>query len=164
MSSCRYEVWAVVRTLYVSEKSLYSVYSDIFSQYRERSMGEIWLDLGALTAARQHMHILYQYFRWLLKVLHGTVYTVQNPAIADIYTEHSVQTTVAKYSPSGFYIASAGDCVTLSYCICYIYCLSNTYCCLFLHNVVLVLYFLIRNNFCTMKMFFVCFSMYHMHW
>jgi len=35
----------------------------------------------------------------------------QNPAIADIYTEHSVQTTVAKYSPSGFYIASAGSCL-----------------------------------------------------
>jgi len=33
---------------------------------------------------------------------------LQNPAIADVYTEHSVQTTTAKYSPSGFYIASAG--------------------------------------------------------
>lgn len=33
---------------------------------------------------------------------------IENPAIADIYTEHSTQTTVAKYSPSGFYIAS-GD-------------------------------------------------------
>lgn len=32
---------------------------------------------------------------------------IDNPAIADIYTEHSAQTTVAKYSPSGFYIASA---------------------------------------------------------
>ncbi|XP_076372286.1 actin-interacting protein 1 flr [Tachypleus tridentatus] len=32
---------------------------------------------------------------------------IENPAIADIYTEHSTQTTVAKYSPSGFYIASA---------------------------------------------------------
>lgn len=33
---------------------------------------------------------------------------VENPAIADIYTEHANPTTVAKYSPSGFYIAS-GD-------------------------------------------------------
>lgn len=33
---------------------------------------------------------------------------LQNPAIADIYTEHSHQVTVAKYAPSGFYIASGG--------------------------------------------------------
>ncbi|CAH0564079.1 unnamed protein product [Brassicogethes aeneus] len=33
---------------------------------------------------------------------------IQNPAIADIYTEHSCAVNVAKYSPSGFYIAS-GD-------------------------------------------------------
>lgn len=32
----------------------------------------------------------------------------QNPAIADIYTEHAHQVMVAKYSPSGFYIASGG--------------------------------------------------------
>ncbi|VDL70965.1 unnamed protein product [Nippostrongylus brasiliensis] len=34
---------------------------------------------------------------------------VENVTDVDIYTEHSVQTTVAKMSPSGFYIAS-GDC------------------------------------------------------
>ncbi|XP_074114594.1 actin-interacting protein 1 flr [Cotesia typhae] len=33
---------------------------------------------------------------------------INNPAIADIYTEHSCAVNVAKYSPSGFYIAS-GD-------------------------------------------------------
>lgn len=33
---------------------------------------------------------------------------LQNPAISDIYTEHSCATNVAKYSPSGFYIASGG--------------------------------------------------------
>lgn len=33
---------------------------------------------------------------------------VENPAISDVYTEHSCATIVAKYSPSGFYIAS-GD-------------------------------------------------------
>ncbi|KAK9509508.1 hypothetical protein O3M35_006813 [Rhynocoris fuscipes] len=33
---------------------------------------------------------------------------IDNPAISDIYTEHSVPVNVAKYSPSGFYIAS-GD-------------------------------------------------------
>lgn len=33
---------------------------------------------------------------------------IANPAFSDSYTEHSTQTTVAKYSPSGFYIAS-GD-------------------------------------------------------
>lgn len=33
---------------------------------------------------------------------------IENPAISDIYTEHSCATNVAKYSPSGFYIAS-GD-------------------------------------------------------
>ena len=32
---------------------------------------------------------------------------IDNPSLADIYTEHSAQTTVAKYSPSGFYICSA---------------------------------------------------------
>lgn len=32
---------------------------------------------------------------------------IANPSIADVYTEHSQPTTVAKYSPSGFYIASA---------------------------------------------------------
>ncbi|KAM3621377.1 uncharacterized protein V6R79_010460 [Siganus canaliculatus] len=33
---------------------------------------------------------------------------IDNPAIADIYTEHPHQVTVAKYAPSGYYIAS-GD-------------------------------------------------------
>ncbi|KAG8453506.1 hypothetical protein GDO86_000219 [Hymenochirus boettgeri] len=35
---------------------------------------------------------------------------VENPAIADVYTEHTHQVSVAKYAPSGFYIAS-GDSV-----------------------------------------------------
>ncbi|XP_070539814.1 WD repeat-containing protein 1-like [Ptychodera flava] len=33
---------------------------------------------------------------------------IENPSLADVYTEHSVQATVAQYAPSGFYIAS-GD-------------------------------------------------------
>lgn len=33
---------------------------------------------------------------------------IKNPAISDIYTEHSCAVNVAKYSPSGFYIASGG--------------------------------------------------------
>ncbi|KAK1900874.1 WD repeat-containing protein 1 [Dissostichus eleginoides] len=33
---------------------------------------------------------------------------IENPAIADIYTEHAHTVTVAKYAPSGYYIAS-GD-------------------------------------------------------
>jgi WD repeat-containing protein 1 (actin-interacting protein 1) len=32
----------------------------------------------------------------------------QDPSISETYTEHSCQVNVAKYSPSGFYIASAG--------------------------------------------------------
>lgn len=32
---------------------------------------------------------------------------IENPAVSEVYTEHSTQTTVAKYSPSGFYICSA---------------------------------------------------------
>lgn len=32
---------------------------------------------------------------------------IANPSICDIYTEHATLTSVAKYSPSGFYIASA---------------------------------------------------------
>lgn len=35
----------------------------------------------------------------------------QFPALADIYTEHAHQVVVAKYAPSGFYIASGGTCV-----------------------------------------------------
>ncbi|KAF4518341.1 hypothetical protein B566_EDAN007068 [Ephemera danica] len=37
---------------------------------------------------------------------------IDNPAIADIYTEHSCAVNVAKYSPSGFYIASGGEVAT----------------------------------------------------
>lgn len=33
---------------------------------------------------------------------------IENPAIADVYTEHAHMVSVAKYSPSGYYIAS-GD-------------------------------------------------------
>jgi len=32
---------------------------------------------------------------------------IHNPAIAELYDQHAHQTTVAKYAPSGFYIASA---------------------------------------------------------
>ncbi len=34
---------------------------------------------------------------------------LQNPLNADIYTEHSKECTVARYAPSGFYIASGGN-------------------------------------------------------
>lgn len=34
----------------------------------------------------------------------------QNPGISDIYTQHSTQAIVARYAPSGFYIASGGQC------------------------------------------------------
>ena len=40
-----------------------------------------------------------------------SVSSLQNPAVADIYTEHAHQVVVAKYAPSGFYIASGGTCV-----------------------------------------------------
>lgn len=40
------------------------------------------------------------------------VSSLQNPAIADIYTEHAHQVVVAKYAPSGFYIASGGTCLS----------------------------------------------------
>ena len=39
MRLCRYEGWVVVRTLQVSERSLYSMRSFIFSQCRDRRMG-----------------------------------------------------------------------------------------------------------------------------
>ena len=42
------------------------------------------------------------------------VSSLQNPAIADIYTEHAHQVVVAKYAPSGFYIASGGTCLSMS--------------------------------------------------
>jgi len=34
---------------------------------------------------------------------------IDDPAVADTYTEHSLPVNVAKYSPSGFYIASGGE-------------------------------------------------------
>lgn len=46
----------------------------------------------------------------LLELLTSHFFAVlQNPAIADIYTEHAHNVTVAKYAPSGFYIASGGN-------------------------------------------------------
>lgn len=52
---------------------------------------------------------------------------IENPAIADVYTEHSCQVNVAKYSPSGFYIASGGEVMlfrnksnTKILCICHV--------------------------------------------
>ncbi len=36
----------------------------------------------------------------------------QNPAFADVYTEHSTRVRVAKYAPSGFYICSGGKSAT----------------------------------------------------
>ena len=38
----------------------------------------------------------------------NVIHLLQNPSIADIYTEHAQQVTVACYAPSGFYIASGG--------------------------------------------------------
>lgn len=42
------------------------------------------------------------------------VSSLQNPALADIYTEHAHQVVVAKYAPSGFYIASGGTCARMA--------------------------------------------------
>ncbi|XP_069948850.1 actin-interacting protein 1 isoform X1 [Cherax quadricarinatus] len=47
------------------------------------------------------------------KLLYGNgnsviIRDLENPAIAEVYTEHSIQVNVAQYSPSGFYICS-GD-------------------------------------------------------
>jgi len=47
----RYEGWVVVRTLYVNDRSLYSMRSVILSQCREPRMGVVWHDLCALTTA-----------------------------------------------------------------------------------------------------------------
>ena len=33
----------------------------------------------------------------------------QDPGVADVYTQHSCNAISAKYSPSGFYIASGGS-------------------------------------------------------
>lgn len=41
----------------------------------------------------------------------------KNPAIADIYTEHAHQVSVAKYAPSGYYIASGGKICLLHVCL-----------------------------------------------
>lgn len=54
-----------------------------------------------------------------------SVHSLQNPGIVDTYTQHSVPATVAKYAPSGFYIASGGElpslcraCFLLSWRMC----------------------------------------------
>ena len=47
-----YGGWVVVRTLSVSGRSLYSMRSVILSQCRERRLGVIWQDSGALTTVR----------------------------------------------------------------------------------------------------------------
>ena len=92
----------------------------------------------------------------------------QNPAIADIYTEHSVQTTVAKYSPSGFYIASAG----LFYCL---YFFLNTHsvclCTLLAHWFALIAFFTVQLvpfveeiQFCWRIYACLCGDICDMHW
>ena len=43
-----------------------------------------------------------------LATLYHTHSYMQNPGTSDVYIEHSVQATVARYAPSGFYIASGG--------------------------------------------------------
>jgi len=52
MSLRRYEGWVVVRTLWVSERSLYLMCLVMLSQWREHKIGLMWHDLGALTTAR----------------------------------------------------------------------------------------------------------------
>jgi len=52
MTLCMYEGWVVGRSLYVSDRSLYSLRSVIVSQWRERKIGVKWQDLAALTTAR----------------------------------------------------------------------------------------------------------------
>jgi len=52
MRICRCEGWVVVRTLEVSERTLYSMRSVIFSQWRDCRMVVMSLDFGALTTAR----------------------------------------------------------------------------------------------------------------
>lgn len=42
--------------------------------------------------------------------IYGHVFN-QNPSIADTYTQHSCQATVAQYAPSGYYIASGGTVI-----------------------------------------------------
>jgi len=56
MRLCRYGRWVVVRTLKVSERSLYSMHSVILSQWRQRKIGVMSQDLGASTTARARVH------------------------------------------------------------------------------------------------------------
>ena len=41
--------------------------------------------------------------------------SLASPQMADVYTQHSCQVLVAKYSPSGFYIASADKVIIPTY-------------------------------------------------
>ena len=55
------------------------------------------------------------------------IHLLQNPGTSDVYIEHSVQATVARYAPSGYYIASGGNHIlridwvynTYMYAVCY---------------------------------------------
>ena len=55
------------------------------------------------------LKILYSFH--ILNKLH-----LQNPDIADVYTQHAKDTTVAAYAPSGFYIASGGKISPETHC------------------------------------------------
>uniref|UniRef100_A0A8C0YYH3 WD repeat-containing protein 1 n=2 Tax=Canis lupus familiaris TaxID=9615 RepID=A0A8C0YYH3_CANLF len=60
-----------------------------------------------LSGGTRDQQLLQESTEALLRVPCPTASTL-NPALADIYTEHAHQVVVAKYAPSGFYIAS-GD-------------------------------------------------------
>lgn len=67
------------------------------------------------------VRVIFELSSWLVlsSCLDYTVHIFvifQDPSISDIYTEHSVPVVVAKYSPSGFYIASGGmSCSYIKY-------------------------------------------------
>jgi len=59
----RYGGWVVVRTLYVSERSLYTMRSVILSQWRERRMAVIWQDLRVFTTVGLRAGEFWNYFK-----------------------------------------------------------------------------------------------------
>lgn len=75
---------------------------------RKKSFNFTWITNKSLEASSRIKHTLHDRDAFY-DLLMSALPLAQNPAIAEIYTEHAHQVTVAKYSPSGFYIASGGE-------------------------------------------------------
>ena len=85
----------------------------IISQYTIEHTTVIW-HTHTRTYARMHTHTHTHTYTCTHIHTHTHTHThthshTQNPGLAETYTQHSVKATVARYAPSGNYIASGGN-------------------------------------------------------